>query len=224
MSLNIMDILKLKPLAACTIAAAAILLSACDNSKNSVIEEVASDIKGEPKSATDDSSKPAAEPADTSASAMSASNEPISYDVSSWSSEAVTPAAITDLDAINAALGKVASTETNSLDYASNIATKYRFMNNEAPYLDLIDSEKYLEIGWYYANPSDSDKEKEISKSHAKHAYTLARKLMGEDGGRAVADILGGQVIKNKVIGGQNIELAKCEFYSCMMILNKSGG
>ena len=95
-------------------------------------------------------------------------------------------------------------------------------MNTEAPYLDLIDSEKYLELGWYFANPTDSDKEKELSQGHAKKSYQLARQLMGDEGGKLVADMLNGQIIKNKVIGGQKVELAKCEFYSCMLVINKS--
>ena len=45
---------------------------------------------------------------------------------------------------------------------------------------------------------------------------------MGDDGGKVIADMLAGQVVKNKVIGGQKVELAKCEFYSCMLIINKS--
>lgn len=209
---------------AMTLTSSALLLG-CDNSKKGVIEEVASDIKGDTAADTSPSPEPENQTAVADESAApDVPAEPVSYDVSSWSNEAVTPITFNDLDDIKATLGKVVSTDDNSLDYASNIATKYRFMNDEAPYLDLIDSEKYLEIGWYFANPSDSDKEKEVSKSHAKHAYTLARKLMGEDGGRAVADILAGQVIKNKVIGGQKIELAKCEFYSCMLILNKAAG
>ena len=86
----------------------------------------------------------------------------------------------------------------------------------------MIDSTKYLELGWYYANPTDTDKEKELSKTHAKKSYKLARQLMGDEGGKVLADMLGGQIIKNKTIGGQKIELAKCEFYSCMLVLNKS--
>lgn len=206
---------------AMTLTSSALLLG-CDDSKKGVIEEVASDITAD--AATAVSPEPENQPVAVDVSGEALPAEPVNYDVSSWSNEAVSPITFNDLDEMKAALGKVVTTDDNSLDYASNIATKYRFMSDDAPYLDLIDSDKYLEIGWYFANPNDSDKEKEISKSHAKHVYTLARKLMGEDGGRSVADILGGQVIKNKVIGGQKIELAKCEFYSCMLILNKAAG
>jgi len=146
----------------------------------------------------------------------------VEYDVSSWSNKKVTPLNIDQLDDIKATFGKVVSTDENSLDYASNPAAKYRFMSADAPYLDIIDSEKYLELGWYFANPSDSDKEKKQSQEHAKKAYKLARQLMGDEGGNLVADMLNVQIIKNKTLGGQKVELAKCEFYSCMLVINKA--
>ena len=44
---------------------------------------------------------------------------------------------------------------------------------------------------------------------------------MGKDGQKLVENMLNGQIIKNEQVGGQ-LELAKCEFYSCMLILKKS--
>ncbi|MGO1744692.1 MAG: hypothetical protein ACTHYZ_10540 [Psychrobacter sp.] len=146
----------------------------------------------------------------------------VKYDVSAWGTDKVKSLNITELEGIKSSFGKVRSTDENSLDYASNPAAKYRFMNTDEPYLDVIDSEKYLELGWYFANPTDSDKEKELSQNHAKKAYKLSRQLMGEEGGRLIADMLNGQIAKNKVVGGHKVELAKCEFYSCMLILNKT--
>ena len=201
-----------------TIMAVGVSLSACDNSKNSEVsaEEVSAD-----KQAVADTPKTPASHADLDG-ATAQEGTPVTYDVASWDSKKVESLSVEQLDAIKSTLGKVVSTDENSLDYASNPASKYRFMNTEAPYLDLIDSEKYLELGWYFANPTDSDKEKSLSQDHAKKAYQLARQLMGDEGGKLVADMLNGQIVKNKVIGGQKVELAKCEFYSCMMILNKS--
>ncbi|WP_201535731.1 hypothetical protein [Psychrobacter immobilis] len=147
---------------------------------------------------------------------------PVKYDVLAWGADSVKSLSIDELDGIKSTFGKVVSTDKNSLDYASNPATKYRFMKTDAPYLDIIDSEKYLELGWYYANPTDSDKEKKLSQNHAKKAHKLARQLMGDEGGTMVADMLNNQITKNKVVGGQKVELAKCEFYSCMLIINKS--
>ena len=201
-----------------TIMAVGVSLSACDNNKNSEVsaEEVAAD-----KQSVADTSKTPASNADLDG-ATAQEGTPVSYDVASWGPKKVESLSVDQLNAIKSTLGKVVSTDENSLDYASNPASKYRFMNAEAPYLDLIDSEKYLELGWYFANPTDSDKEKKLSQNHAKKAYQLARQLMGDEGGKLVADILNGQIIKNKVIGGQKVELAKCEFYSCMLIINKS--
>ena len=201
-----------------TIMAVGVSLSACDNNKNSEVaaEEVATD-----KQAVANTSKTPASNADLDG-ATAQEGTPVTYDVASWGPKKVESLTVDQLNAIKSTLGKVVSTDENSLDYASNPASKYRFMNTEAPYLDLIDSEKYLELGWYFANPTDSDKEKALSQDHAKKAYQLARQLMGDEGGKLVADMLNGQIVKNKVIGGQKVELAKCEFYSCMLIINKS--
>jgi len=202
--------------------AVGVSLSACDNSKPDTVEEAASGI-GTEQAPDTESVQANPTPEGDLDGATADQGTPVSYDMSAWSSEKVKPLKIDDLDAIQATFGKVVSTDENSLDYASNPASKFRFMKADEPYLDLIDSEKYLELGWYYANPTDSDEEKELSKAHAKKSYKLARQLMGDEGGKVLTDILNGQIIKNKTIGGQKIELAKCEFYSCMLVLNKSG-
>jgi hypothetical protein len=146
---------------------------------------------------------------------------PVRYNVAAWGAKQVKPIAIDELDKIQATFGKIVSTDQNSLDYASNPATKFRFMADDAAYLDVIDSQKYLELGWYYANPTDTDAEKDTSVAHAKKVYKLSRQLMGDEGGKLVADMLGGQIVKNKVVGEQKVEIAKCEFYSCMLVLAK---
>ena len=128
---------------------------------------------------------------------------------------------LSDVDAMQGVFGKVQLTDENSLDYASNTAVKYRFMDGNEPYLDIIDSQEYVEFGWYYANASDSNKEKQISIEHAKKVYAVAQGLMGDEGKQLVTSMLNGQIIKNEDIGGQRVALAKCEFYSCMLILEK---
>lgn len=148
--------------------------------------------------------------------------KPVSYDVQNWEASDK-QLGIDDLDEIKSLFGKVTVTDENSLDYVSNTAIKYRFMTGEEPYLDIIDSDKYLELGWYYANPGDSDSEKEMSINHAKKVYKAATALMGEQGAQLVTSILSGQIVKNKEVGDKKVELAKCEFYSCMLILDKRG-
>ncbi len=203
-----------------TTLAAGLALSACGTDKPSTVEEVASTISTDAPESQVESATPTAD-SDLDG-AVSEQGVPVTYDLATWSKDTVEPVQIDALDSINATFGKVISTDENSLDYASNPATKYRFMTTKAPYLDVIDSQKYLELGWYYANPTDSAEEKEQSKSHAKKAYQVSRQLMGEEGGKVLADMLNGQIIKNQNVGGQKVELAKCEFYSCMLILNKS--
>ena len=208
---------SLQPLMVSMIMVAGVYLSACNSSNQ--------DAETEASTATEDVATAA--PADTTDAAdldgaVSDQGTPVSYDVSSWGGKEVKSVSIDELDDIQSTFGKVVTTDKNSLDYASNPATKYRFMKADAPYLDVIDSQKYLELGWYYANPTDTDKEKQLSEDHAKKAYTLSRQLMGDEGSRVLADMLNGQIVKNKTAGGQKIELGKCEFYSCMIIFNKS--
>ncbi|MGP5295476.1 hypothetical protein [Psychrobacter faecalis] len=213
---------SLQTLMVSTMMAVGVSLSACNSNteSDSAAKEAGADNSEQTTAATSKAENP-----NTNADldgATAAQGTPVKYDIASWGTAKVTPLSIDELKKIQSAFGKVVSTDENSLDYASNPASKYRFMQDDAPYLDLIDSEKYLELGWYFANPTDSDKEKEISQNHAKKAYQLARQLMGDEGGKLVADMLGGQIAKNKTIGGQKVELAKCEFYSCMLVINKS--
>ncbi len=202
--------------------AAGVSLSACNGAKTDAEEGITAEATSVQSAANKSTQLNPSVDSDLDGATVD-QGTPVTYNVSEWSANKATPLKIDELDGIKSTYGKVVSTDENSLDYASNPASKYRFMKADAPYLDLIDSEKYLELGWYYANPTDSDKEKELSQAHAKKSYQLARQLMGDDGGKMLADMLNGQIIKNKTIGEQKVELAKCEFYSCMLVLNKSG-
>lgn len=193
-------------------------LSACNNdAAPQAVDEQVTETTETPAAQTDTASS---DESDVDG-ATAVDGTPIKYDVSAWQTGEVTPVTLDDVTAIKSTFGTVTSTDDNSLDYASNPATKFRFMKEDAPYLDVIDSERYLELGWYYANPTDTDEEKAASQDHAKKAYTLARQLMGDEGGQLVSDMLNGQIVKNKTVGEQQIELAKCEFYSCMLIFKK---
>jgi len=198
--------------------AVGVTLSGCDSTKgdaqNTDAETNEQATTNEP--VQDSANKPVSD------DATAPKRTPVTYDVSAWGANEVESLAVDELENIKSVFGEVISTDENSLDYASNPAIKYRFMKTDAPYLDIIDSEKYLELGWYYANPTDTDEEKELSRNHAKKAYQLSRQLMGDDGGKMVADMLNSQIIKNRMVGGQKIELAKCEFYSCMLVINKA--
>lgn len=213
---------NLQTLMVSMIMAVGVTLSGCDSTKEDAQNLEASAASTSEQSAADTSTQTTPTKTADLDGATAQQGIPVKYEVASWSAAPVDPLMVDALDDIKSTFGKVVSTDENSLDYASNSASKYRFMDTDAPYLDLIDSEKYLELGWYYANPTDSKKEKELSQNHAKKSYMLARQLMGDEGGKLIADMLGGQIIKNKTVGGQKIELAKCEFYSCMLVLNKA--
>ena len=213
---------NLQTLMVSMIMAVGVTLSGCDSTKDDAQGSEVDAATISEQTAVDASTQTTTTNTADLDGATAEQGTPVKYDVASWSTKAVKTLNIDQLDSIKSTFGKVVSTDENSLDYASNSASKYRFMSTDAPYLDIIDSEKYLELGWYYANPTDSKKEKELSQNHAKKSYMLARQLMGDDGGKLLADMLSGQIVKDKTIGGQKIELAKCEFYSCMLVLNKA--
>ncbi len=146
----------------------------------------------------------------------------ISYDVDSWNNSQVEPLELANFINNPELIAPVISLDENSLDFASHKATKYRFMANDAPYFDMVNSRDYLEIGWHFANINDSDEVKQASVNHAKKAYKFARQLMGEEGGQLVADILTGHVLQEKAVNKIFIAVAKCEFYSCMIVIEKN--
>ena len=203
-----------------TIMAVGVSLSGCNSSVDDVQDKAGIDAEVGEETVAETETTTAAD-TDVSGATVQPGKQ-VQYDITAWGSENVESLNVNDLEGIQATFGNVVSTDENSLDYASNPAAKYRFMDTDAPYLDIIDSEKYLELGWYFANPTDSDEEKELSQEHAEKAYKLARELMGDEGGNLVSDMLNVQIVKNKTIGGQKVELAKCEFYSCMLVINKS--
>ena len=154
---------SLQTLMVSTIIAVGVSLSACNSNTESdtAAKEAGADNSEQTAAETSKAENPNAN-ADLDG-ATAAQGTPVKYDIASWGTAKVTSLSIDELKKIQSAFGKVVSTDENSLDYASNPASKYRFMQDNAPYLYLIDSEKYLELGWYFANPTDSDKEKEIS-------------------------------------------------------------
>ncbi len=152
---------------------------------------------------------------------VSSNHNTTDYDVESWNKDKISPLNIHTVAENPEALAKIISIDENSLDFASDSAIKYRFTTNDTPYLDMVNSNNYLEIGWQFANTEDNANVKKISARHARKAYRFARQLMGDEGGQVVLDMLSGKVIKNKQVNGINIALAKCEFYSCMLVMEK---
>ncbi len=149
--------------------------------------------------------------------------EPIYYDTQAWykKNQKLTPLNLETVGSTPEKISEIISIDENSLDFISHSATKYRFMQSNQPYFDLVDSPNYLEIDWYYANPSDTDEEKRMSLQHAKKAHKFARQLMGDAGGQLVADMLAGKSVQDKSINDVKVSLAKCQFYSCMLVLKK---
>ena len=59
---------------------------------------------------------------------------------------------IHDTEAVTLLLGQPITIDTQSLDYRSNVASKYSFAKTGEPYFDLLESPMYIELQWYYAS------------------------------------------------------------------------
>lgn len=154
------------------------------------------------------------------------SAQPVNYPFMRWQAQPVTKLTLTDINAINQRIsqqfGKAPKTDTTSLDFNSNLATQYQFANPATPYFDVIDSAKFVEIAWYYPNTNDHIREQQLGINYAGYVYQLARGWLGSrEGGKLVEHMLMGQTVRNQTINGVGIAIAKCEFFSCMLVLKK---
>lgn len=147
--------------------------------------------------------------------------EPVVYDVKNWAS---TPRQTINIEQLKAKLGAVA-TQENGLDYYGNHATKYRFSARHEPPLYVLESDKVLEIAWYYAAPKDNDDQKNTSLDYAKRIYALMGAYGGEVGENLVKSMLQNpnrlytaEDESNKVI---DVIVADCTNYQCHIILQK---
>lgn len=149
-------------------------------------------------------------------------NTGIHYNSHLWSTGDTQSIDIDDVAAIKAALGAVKSTDKKMLDYQSNPAKLYRYMKDDAPYLDLITSNDLIEFDWYFALPQNTKNERTSSVKHAKNMYGVARQLLGVNGGVLVKDMLAGKVTKDTTIGGQYVKVAKCHLNRCLLVIKKT--
>lgn len=177
-------------------------------------------------------STPATDTIDTTNTTQPATAKPeaVSYPFNQWQKIPVKPLKVGDMASVNRFLtqqfGKSAnlpSIDKKSLDFGSNLATQYRYTANTAPYFDVIDSPHYLELGWYYASPSDQTKEKKLAVDYAAHAYQLSRAWLGDpSGAKLIESMLAGDTVKNQTVGGVHVAMARCESFSCMLVLKKT--
>lgn len=58
--------------------------------------------------------------------------------------------------------------------------------------------------------------------NYAGHVYQLARGWLGNrEGAQLVENMLMGQTIRDATINGVGVAMAKCEFFSCILVLKK---
>lgn len=147
---------------------------------------------------------------------------PVVYPINEWQQQTLAnKVSIHDTEAMTLLLGQPISIDKQSLDYRSNVASKYSFAKIGEPYFDLLDSPMYIELQWYYASAYDNASVKNISIKHAKTAFHLTQNWFGQDGSDIVAHMVQGQPIKNTSYHGILVELARCDNYHCDLVVRK---
>ena len=147
---------------------------------------------------------------------------PVVYPINEWQQQTLAnKVSIHDIDAVTLLLGQPITIDTQSLDYRSNVASKYSFAKTGEPYFDLLDSPMYIEVQWYYASAYDNASVKNISIKHAKTTFHLTQNWFGQDGSDIVAHMVQGQPIKNASYHGILVELARCDNYHCDLVVRK---
>ena len=143
---------------------------------------------------------------------------PVVYPINQWQQQTLAnKVSIHDTEAMTLLLGQPITIDKQSLDYRSNVASKYSFAKIGEPYFDLLDSPMYIELQWYYDNASV----KNLSIQHAKTAFHLTQNWFGQDGSDIVAHMVQGQPIKNTSYHGILVELARCDNYHCDLVIRK---
>lgn len=104
---------------------------------------------------------------------------PVVYPINQWQQQTLAnKVSIHDTEAMTLLLGQPISIDKQSLDYRSNVASKYSFAKIGEPYFDLLDSPMYIELQWYYASAYDNASVKNISIQHAKNSVSSDPKLV----------------------------------------------
>ena len=147
---------------------------------------------------------------------------PVVYPINEWQQQTLAKkVSIYDTEGMTLLLGQPITIDTQSLDYRSNVASKYSFAKTGEPYFDLLDSPMYIELQWYYASAYDNASVKNISIQHAKTAFHLTQNWFGQDGSDIVSHMVKGQPIKNASYHGILVELARCDNYHCDLVVRK---
>lgn len=191
----------------------ALTLTGCDK-----VKQIASQHNASVTASTTASTTAAAHPSINPTSQPT----PVVYPINEWQQQTLAnKVSIYDTEAMTLLLGQPISIDTQSLDYRSNVASKYSFAKIGEPYFDLLDSAMYIELQWYYASAYDNANVKNISIQHAKTAFHLTQNWFGQDGSDIVAHMVQGQPIKNTSYHGILVELARCDNYHCDLVVRK---
>lgn len=141
--------------------------------------------------------------------------EPVHYDVPSWQPQQKLP--ILSSSVLTKQVGNTATKDTG-LDIKGKMGDLYRYHAKDEPPIYVIDSEDFFELSWYFAMPTDSDKDKQASVRYAQKAYGVATGVLGQSGTQIMTDMLASQSLKDKPAA---LVLAQCQEYMCHLVFDK---
>lgn len=139
------------------------------------------------------------------------------YAPNNWQTADKLPSPFADIKPLLANLG-VGAMVDETLDYQGNPASRYRYHSKAEPPLYVIDSDKFFEIGWYYASAKDNDKDKQTSLAYAQKVYKVFGQVLGQASLPMMTQLLNAHAVD---VPYQGLTSATCQVYECRVVFDK---
>lgn len=148
---------------------------------------------------------------------------PVVYDSQNWEKSAHIARPFQDTKALMGLLGSAVHADGEALDIHGNTGQLYRYHGKTEPPLYVVDSADFFEVAWYYAAPTDSEKDKATSLKHAKTAHALTTAILPDDGTRLITAILKPDTAPDDLMKkmADKVALAHCKNYLCQIVFKK---
>lgn len=137
------------------------------------------------------------------------------YDVAHWQT-----LPLSDAKTAKQTLG-VAASVSDALDFEGRKASRFAFSGVGEPVLAWSESERFIELIWYYPSAADSDADKARALDFAQRIYQAMGALAGKDGTAVVEKILDNQSLSQSSLGKYTLKQAHCKHTQCRIILAK---
>lgn len=148
---------------------------------------------------------------------------PVVYDSQNWGKSAPIASPFKDTKALMALLGSAVHADGEALDIHGKTGQLYRYHGKTEPPLYVVDSADFFEVAWYYAAPTDSEKDKTASLKHAKTAHALTTAILSDDGTKLITAILTPDTAPDDLMEkvADKVALAHCKNYLCQIVFKK---